>query len=71
MLTNSPRIEHIDTVRMPADEIAKILGIGKDSETFTKIMQIIADKATDDHALRKARKLPFHRRLSMNSIVRM
>ena len=35
-----------DIKSMPADEIAKILGIAKDSESFTKIMQIIADQGT-------------------------
>ena len=46
-----------DIKSMPADEIAKILGIGKDSETFTKIMQIIADQGNRRSRIKKSKKI--------------
>ena len=42
---------------MPADEIAKILGIAKDSESFTKIMQIIADQGNRRSRIKKNKKI--------------
>ena len=51
-----------DIKSMPADEIAKILGIAKDSESFTKIMQIIADQGIVVPASKRARKSRFLRR---------
>ena len=46
-----------DIKSMPADEIAKILGIAKDSESFTKIMQIIADQGNRRSRIKKSKKI--------------
>ena len=46
-----------DIKSMPADEIAKILGIAKDSESFTKIMQIIDDKGNRRSRIKKSKKI--------------
>ena len=46
-----------DIKSMPADEIAKILGIAKDSESFTKIMQIIADQGNRRSRIKKSKNI--------------
>ena len=51
-----------DIKSMPADEIAKILGIAKDSESFTKIMQIIADQGNRRSRIKKSKKITIRSR---------
>ena len=46
-----------DIKAMPADDVAKILGIAKDSESFTKVMQIIAEQGNRRSRNKRSKKI--------------